>query len=65
MAEPKLQFPDESLPDIERLLSIADVTEDDVTAANQEWKDNPPDPEFELILEAISLRDAEATNSGT
>lgn len=51
MSEPFIPEPGELIP-LEELLALAEVTEDDVSAAVEKWKDNPPDPEFENILEA-------------
>ncbi|MBE9178612.1 hypothetical protein IQ268_08575 [Oculatella sp. LEGE 06141] len=51
--KPRLEFSDESLPDLEDLLAIATVTDVDVDAAATEWKDNPPDEEYINLLDAI------------
>lgn len=51
MAEPFI--PDaEELPPITDLESLSQVTEDDVTAAAQKWRGNPPDEEYINILDA-------------
>lgn len=51
MTEP-LTFPDEKLPPIADLNAIAEVTQEDIDQVNQEWRNNPPDKDFKLILDA-------------
>lgn len=43
---------DPALPPIAQLLSLATVTDSDLEAAIEAWKKKPPDPGYELILEA-------------
>ena len=48
----KFQPPPEQLPPLADLMAIADVTEEDVAAAAQKWRENPPDENFTSILDA-------------
>lgn len=51
MSEP-FQPPHEDLPPLADLMEIADVTEEDAQAAADKWRENPPDPNFQNILDA-------------
>lgn len=44
--------PQEALPDIQQLMAIAQVSPETIAEAVEQWKENPPDPKFTLILEA-------------
>ncbi len=44
--------PAETLPPVGELEAIAEVDDDAVSAAVDQWKADPPDADFELILEA-------------
>ena len=48
----KFQPPPEGLPPLADLMAIADVTEEDIQAAADKWVENPPDPDFQNILDA-------------
>lgn len=56
MAEPFT--PDaEELPPITDLEELSQVTEDDIEAAAQKWRDNPPSEEYTNILDAEEVED--------
>jgi hypothetical protein len=50
--EPFIPRP-EVLPSVNELLALADVSREDVEAAAQVWRENPPDSDFRSILDAL------------
>ena len=48
----KFTPPPEQLPPLAELMALADVTEEDVAVAAKKWRENPPDEEFQNILDA-------------
>lgn len=51
MSEP-FQPPPEELPPLASLVTIADVTGEDIRDAEDNWEENPPDKNFKLVLRA-------------
>ena len=52
MTEDLVHSPGETLPPIADLMAIAEVNPETIAEAVEQWKENPPDPKFLLILEA-------------
>lgn len=42
----------QQLPPVTQLIKLTEVTKDDIDDATASWKDNPPDNEYKLIIEA-------------
>lgn len=48
----KFKPPLEDLPPLADLMAIADVAEEDIQAAADKWRKNPPSQEFRNLLNA-------------